>query len=478
MQKYIAAIEIGSSAIKGAVGVHDSASDTVLVLATEQVPVAGCVRYGWINNVEEARACVEAVLASLEKAPGVRPRRIESVYVGLSGRSFGSSTREVALRLNEEQKITSETLAQLSRDARDSFFTDKEIIEVTPRQFVIDNGLISNPIGAYSSSISATYNIITCRPQLIRNLRRTFDDIQPSTRIAGLVVLPLAEAEMVLTKDERRRGCMLVDFGAETTSLAVFKDGALRYLSTLPMGSRNITTDLTSLEVTEEQAEEFKCLHGNAIHEPNYSHSSHDLDPLGSDTASQIVSARAGEIVANIIAQISYAGLRSADLQSGFILTGGGSRLRNFGHLLSEESGLKVRQGVPSQAVSMADGSTRQVSDTDILATLLAAARRQGAIDCLTMPAPVTPTVQQPAQQPRQNQYTGTPTRRGGYVIDESLDRDDDDLMKDDDDNFPTSTDDGSGIPRRKSTRKIGIFDKLSNRLADLIKGPDDDDDI
>lgn len=473
MQKYIAVIEIGSSAIKGAVGVHDSASDTVLVLATEQVPVAGCVRYGWIYNVEEARTCVETLLAALEKAPGVKPRRIEAVYVALSGRSLGSSTREVALRLNEEQKITSETLAQLSRDARDSFFTDKEIIEVSPRQFTIDNGWINNPIGAYSSSISAIYNIITCRPQMIRNLRRTFDDLNRAISIAGLLVLPLAEAEMVLTKDERRRGCMLVDFGAETTSVAVYKEGSLRYIATIPMGSRNITSDLTSLEISEEQAEEFKCLHGDAMPEPNYSVVNAEQDPLAGETANEIVSARAGEIVANIIAHISYAGLRTADIQSGIIMAGGGSRLRNFGRLLSEESGLKVRQAVPSQAVSMADGSSRQVSATDILAALLAAARRPSSTDCLSMPAPVTPA-HHPAT-PQRPVYPSAPVSRGGYVIDESLDREEADLLRDDEDDV---INDRRSYGGRKPEKSRGLFDRLSKRMADLIKGPDEDDDL
>lgn len=484
MQKYIAAIEIGSSMIKGAVGVYDSSSDTVLVLASEQVPVSGCVRYGWVNNVEEVRTHLEDVVRALEKAPGVKPHKIDSVYVALDGRSLNSSSREVSLRLNDEQKITSDTLAQLRRDARDSFFTDKEIIEVSPRQFSTDTGLIANPIGAYSRSISAIYNIVTCRPQLKRNILRVFDEIEPRISIAGFIVLPLAEAQLVMSKDECRLGCMVVDFGAETTSVAVYKDGNLRYLATLPLGSKNITNDLTTLGVTEEKAEDYKKAHGNAMPEYSFSSSAVEGDSLSPDIAGNIISARAGEIAANIIAQISYAGLRNSDLLSGIILTGGGSRLRNFGRLIQEESGLKVRQGIPSQAVNMADGSTRQSSEIDILATLLAAARTADVKECLTMPAPVRPEtpVKEEAPAPR-NTYTAPHT----YVIDNTDDNDDKLLADDDDSDYTPQEQEEEQESffsrrqkksRRRQDEKPSMISKLQAKFADLIKGPDEDDDL
>ena len=84
-------------------------------------------------------------------------------------------------------------------------------------------------------------------------------------KIQDYIVRPLAEAALVLTDDERRLGCMFVDFGAETTTVAIFKNDAPAYLVTLPMGSRNITIDLTSLNYIEERAEEIKRISGNAM---------------------------------------------------------------------------------------------------------------------------------------------------------------------------------------------------------------------
>ena len=52
-----------------------------------------------------------------------------------------------------------------------------------------------------------------------------------------------------------RSGCALVDFGADTTTISVYKNNILRYLSVLPLGGNTITRDITSLQMEEQDAE-------------------------------------------------------------------------------------------------------------------------------------------------------------------------------------------------------------------------------
>ena len=219
----IAAIEIGSTNIKGAVATLDPSTGQLTVIAREQTPTNGCVRYGWINNVEEVCRLIEQTIDRLESNPRVTPARIRAAYVAVGGRSLRSSVHEVTLRLDDERKITADTLSKLSCDARESFVTDKDILEVFPRKFVIDSGSISNPIGSYSRSLSATYNIITCRPQMMRNLNRVFEALRSRLHPAGIIIRPLAEADLVLTSDDRSVGCAMVDGGSYTTTVLIYK---------------------------------------------------------------------------------------------------------------------------------------------------------------------------------------------------------------------------------------------------------------
>lgn len=95
------------------------------------------------------------------------------------------------------------------------------------------------------------------------------------------------------------------------------------------------------------------------------------------------VHSRADEIVANIRAQVEYAGLRDTDLPGGIVIVGGGARLRGFNELLSQQTNMKVRQGAPTASVRITDGSIDRAEMVDVISILAAAARMPEA-ECLT----------------------------------------------------------------------------------------------
>ena len=86
-EKYIAAIEICSSKIIGAVG-RANAQGKLDVIAVEQEPIVECVYHGIIHNVEETASTIASIISRLEARAGVAPRKIQRLYVGLSGRSL------------------------------------------------------------------------------------------------------------------------------------------------------------------------------------------------------------------------------------------------------------------------------------------------------------------------------------------------------------------------------------------------------
>lgn len=469
--RYISAIEIGSSQIKGAVASVDPETGRITVVAREQVHASGCVRYGWINNVEEAGRLIEQIIDRLESNPRVAPARIRATYVAIAGRSLRASAHDVTLRLDDERKITADTLARLAKDARESFVTDNEIVEVSPRHFVIDSGAIANPIGAYSRTLSATYNVVTCRPQMLRNVNRVFDSLRSRLHVAGIVILPLAEADLVLSNDECRVGCAMVDVGSDTTSVVVYKDDELRYLATIPMGSHHITRDLTSLGITLEKAEAYKLNNGHALGH------SQSVDGMESDRqydveADNILSARIEEIVANIVANIGYSNLTPGDLPRGIVMVGGGSYLRGFDELLRQESGMSVRRGRPDDRMRLEATPAIAERSVDILATLMAASHINTGVQCLEQPAPAAP--RQTEEQEIHNQDA---RRYGGYAIDGP----DDPGLLDDDPDDPAVSDlfereepvKKEEKPRPK--RKLGLMERLARRAGDLMKGPDEE---
>ena len=398
--KYIISLEIGSSAIKAAAAkIAGDSRDKLSLLAIEEQPITDIVPRGRIQNVEEVTHHTREILDRLAATPEVYPRKIVAVRVGIGGRSLRTQKTAVALRLPSEREITQEIIDRLFKEASAKIPEGREPLEVIPTRYVVDGVVQPRPKGSFGKEISADFTLVYCDAINVKNLRRVIDE-RLGLNIECLVVRPLAIANLVLSKDDTVPGCMLVDLGAETTTVSIFKNSNLQYISTIPLGSRHITRDLANgLGIIEERAEQTKISLGTAI--PDLSRT----DPQQARIDSY-VQARASEIVANIFAHIDFAGYKPKDLGAGIILTGRGSKLRNFGPLLEQHSGMKVRSAHVPNRILVSDSSINTTDNIDIIAV-----SSYDVIYDLEHPEVQYVTEPQPAPQPevKQEEYVIDP---------------------------------------------------------------------
>ncbi|MDE6329828.1 MAG: cell division protein FtsA [Muribaculaceae bacterium] len=384
MERYVAAIEISSSKIIGVVGrVHGAGQ--VDIIAVEQEKCVESVRYGVIQNLEETSMRIARILEKLEHKPSISPRRISRLFIGLSGRSLRSIPTNVRISLPEDTEISEEILARLRKDAFNvSIDSSLEVVDAVARKYKIGKLETASPKGVIGNEIQANYDIIVCRPELKRNITRAVKD-KLGIDIAGFVVTPLAAGHLILSTEEKRLGCMLVDIGAETTTVTIYRNGALNYFATLPFGGRNITRDITSLTLLEEKAEELKMTLGNAIAPENPS--SLNLSGIKIAEVGNLVVARSEEIVANIVEQISYAGLKEKDLPGGIVCIGGGAKLNGMTDLISLRlGGLPVKLGRLPSYVHLEDVKGPSSEIVEVASVLYAGATLTSA-SCLETPA-------------------------------------------------------------------------------------------
>lgn len=376
--KYIVAIEIGSSKIRGALASIDP-TGALNILAVQDEHVSDSVRYGHVKNVEDVSTKVDSICRKLENARAIQPRKIAGVYVGLSGCTIGASLATETSRFEVDTEIDSSSVERLKGLITTVGHGDKEIYELLPYEFLVDNESTLNPVGRIGRSIKGTFSLIEGVPAIKNNLNRVFERL--SLQVNGYIVSALAQANMVLTPDEKQLGCMFVDFGCETTTIIIYKKGVLRYMATLPMGSRNITRDLVSLNHLEQHAESIKRSIGIVPAGDGTRHAGqHSIEQ---PELNSYISARAGEIVANVIANIEYAGLTPADLPSGIVTVGGGARLKGLGDMIASQSNMKVRTGNTPRNIRISDTSISADDITDVVALLIAAAERN-PMDCLS----------------------------------------------------------------------------------------------
>lgn len=386
----IVALEIGSSKICGAVGTVD-AEGTLTVKIVEEEPLIDSIRYGQPRNIKLASATIQRILQKISNR--LEGRKVLSAYVGIGGRSLSSIPTEVERKMPPETEITQELLNRLNVEAKNSANTDKDILTVEPKAFFIDNTRVEkDPEGMVCSDIRMTANLIVCRKQLKRNIDLLVKETM-GLGVAGYVIRPIAEAELVLTPDEKRLGCMLVDLGAETTTVAIYRQGRLQYLATLPLGSRNITRDITTQNYVEEEAENIKITRGNAFY------SAETSDNVTLPEVTHLIVHRTSEIIANVKAQIKYANLSVGELPGGIVIVGRGAKLPGFSERMAKETNMRVRIGT-STSSAVRIGDNRIPSEAvDVISILLAGS--YDPVECLEPkkepeitlvdPQPVTP---------------------------------------------------------------------------------------
>ncbi len=404
--RYIAAIEISSSKVIGVVGKTDGHGQILDVIALEQERCVENVRYGVVQNLEETSMRIASVIQKLERRTSVAPRIITGVFVGLSGRSLRSIPVDTHISLPEDTEITDDILERLTRQARATAIDSSlEVVDAVPRIYKVGKVDTRSPKGMVGNSISGTFDLIVCAPELKRNINRTLPD-KLGIRIEGFVVTALATGHLIPSTEEKRLGCMLVDIGSETTAVTIYKNGCLRYFATIPLGGRNITRDLTTLPgVLEERAEDLKMTAGNAIARENPS--SLNIDGVKSSDVSNLVVARSEEIVANIVEQIVYAGMKESDLSGGIICIGGGSRLNGIIDLIQSQSNLPTRRGQLPDYVQINDGRANSAELMEVVSVLYAGATLSDHV-CLEIPKSeeLPQTGEAPEDEPEESERT------------------------------------------------------------------------
>ncbi|HBJ76602.1 MAG TPA: hypothetical protein DDY68_01780 [Porphyromonadaceae bacterium] len=347
--KHIVAIDIGSSEIVG--GILAISPDKKMTLLAVKRENSDClVRRGLIRNLEDIREKIEGILSSLGKVIEKRNLKIQRMYVGVCGQSLHSVRKIVQKTFDTEQKMTEQILTDFSAGILTSDnFRPYIPFEVIPVEYRLNDSVEKRPVGIGCGKIVVENVVVVGRSIMKSNVENCLKKL--SIGVSGFLISPLELAKVVLTQEEKELGCVLVDFGGSTTTIAIYKGGKLIHLVTIPFGGDNITLDLTSLHLLEGQAEEIKQKDAHAMFNKSNENrkiyinngSSAERFVLQSDVDA-IVSARTEEILENVLLQVEEMGGKE-NLPSGFILVGGASRLNGLGECLKEKSKMEVRNG-------------------------------------------------------------------------------------------------------------------------------------
>jgi cell division protein FtsA len=375
---FIVAVELGSSKVAGIAGKKKDGTMQILAYAEEKT--TGCVKRGVVLNIEKTHQSVNNIISKLE---AVLKTKITRAYVGVGGQSMRSYKCLIKRNLLTQSYITNDVIDAIRQESYEIPFNDYQVLENFPQEYVVDSNSIADPVGVMGTNVEGEFLDVIAKTNLRNNIDMVFNTAGISI-VEGLIS-PIQLGNNVLTDAEKRSGCALVDLGADTTTLVVYKNNIVRYLVTIPLGSNNINKDLATLPIDDAETEDVKLKYGDACQDFDSSddntetqyYTTSDGRQIDVATIKNVIEARMTEIIANVNEQIVNSDY-SEKLLAGLVITGGGSGMKNIVRAFVKNTNIekvrvaaKVNQTVvkTSNAPSIALDSPRA---TTIVSLLLA----------------------------------------------------------------------------------------------------------
>mgnify|MGYP000941266258 FL=1 len=260
MEKIFAVIALGSSYIRGMVA-SKLPNGRVNPIAYCQRNSKGCIIHGYIHNITDAAAIIGSIVDELNsKLQGLV---IDRVYVGLDCQSMRSNLFKTKKDYGTEGIILeAEHIESLREEALKKSYSRQSVLKIASPCYYVDGKRENNPKGVRCHLLEATYQLITVREEVERNLYEVFENKLGLT-VEEVLINPLAEAQVSLTREEMSIGCAYINIGGGTTSISLYRDKLLKALHILPLGGQNVTKDLTNLKLLEQDAEAVKIGYGS-----------------------------------------------------------------------------------------------------------------------------------------------------------------------------------------------------------------------
>ena len=327
MAEFIVAIELGSSKITGIAG-KKNPDGSISVLAVVKENAAECIKKGVVYNIDKTGQCLTNIIKKLQNQLKCE---ILHVYVGVGGKSIRSVRNVHVKNLPAETIITSEMINELMDANRNMVYPGKEILDAATQEYKVDNQYVIDPVGIKATKLEGNFLNILERKSFYDNLNICF--AKAGINIAEMYLAPLALADSLLSEQDKLGGCVLVDLGADTTTVSVYYKNILRHLAVIPLGGNSITKDIASLQMSFDDAEKMKIKYASAYTETNEINPTikYPIDAerdVESSKFINIVEARVMEIIENVWNQIPSE--YSDRLLGGIVLTGGGSNMKNI----------------------------------------------------------------------------------------------------------------------------------------------------
>ena len=253
-----AILDIGSAKICCMIGEINRQGE--LRLLGQGTHASAGMRGGEVTALTDLADAIGNAVQSAERAAGLS---IGSVTVVLPGGSPRSEVRTQDITLSDSTVSRRDIRRLLDRCGAQPLDPTLRLVQLHPLHYSLDDVRgIADPTGMRGRRLAVDFLSVAA-------LRTSLTNIIEALALNHLGVERFIHAGYAaglacLSGEDRELGSTVIDVGGGTSSIAIFMDGKLIYVDTVPVGGQHVSTDIARVLSTPlAEAERLKAVHGS-----------------------------------------------------------------------------------------------------------------------------------------------------------------------------------------------------------------------
>lgn len=338
----VTAIDVGSSKISVARGQVTSGHIDLFDIAT--APSVG-IKQGIVTDLQNAANSIGIACAQLKASS------MGDIVISFSGRHIHSMD-SWGMAAIEREKVSHSDVDRARAAALGAPVSVADtVLGLIEQGFAVDgqDGVL-RPVGLAGRRLEMLVHRIHMGSGAVSNLLEATKQV--GIGVKELIPQALAASHSVLSEREMKEGVCLLDIGAGTTDVAVFINGMLRKLWTIPVAGNGITSDIANeFHIEFGLADELKRKYGLALAVlvDDYDPIDPEVEaglPMTRKALAQIIQLSLEGLLIQVVQELDSSGL-SRQLFHGMVITGGTANLKGIVELCEEVFHSVARVGVP-----------------------------------------------------------------------------------------------------------------------------------
>lgn len=377
--KMIVGLDIGTSKIVAIVGAITPEGRLEIVGIGSHRSTG--LKKGVVVNIESTVLSIQRAIEEAELMAGCQ---IHSVYAGIAGSHIRSLNSHGIVAIKDREVFAQDLERVIDAAQAVAIPADQKILHILPQEFLIDDqDGVKEPLGMSGVRLEAKVHLVTCAVNAAQNIEKCIR--RCGLEVEDVILEQLASSYAVLTDDEKELGVCVVDIGGGTTDIAVFKDGAIRHTSVIPIAGDQVTNDIAmALRTPTPNAEEIKIRYACALAKLTSPDETikvpgvgdRDARDLSRQALAEVVEPRYDELFTLVQSELRRSGYEDL-IAAGIVITGGTSKMEGVVELAEEIFHMPVRLGAPQNIRGLTDIVNNPIYSTGVGLLLYAMRQHQ-----------------------------------------------------------------------------------------------------